>query len=317
MQKKIKVGITMGDPSGVGPDIAVEALRRLKGTAEFIVIGDRWVFEKAAGRRFQAAGGSFIDVGGVDRRKFSWGKTRAEYGKASIAYLDCAMELLASNSLDCLVTCPISKESIHLAGYGYSGHTEYLAQRSQAKETAMMLLNKRLKVSLATRHVALKDVPSLLTPGVLEPVVRLSVTALKEWFGLKQPRIVVCGLNPHASDNGVIGSEENKVVKPFLKRLAKKAGRIAGPLSADIAIAKTVSGYYDCAIAMYHDQALIPLKLLDSQSGVNLTLGLPFVRTSPLHGTAFDIAGRRQADPSSLICAITLAVQCTSNRKKG
>jgi 4-hydroxythreonine-4-phosphate dehydrogenase len=181
----------------------------------------------------------------------------------------------------------------------------------------MMLLNKRLKISLVTRHLPLKDVPSQIKAGEIKKVILLTYAGLRELFALKKPRIVVCGVNPHASDNGVIGNEENDIIKPLIQKLKARIPAIAGPLSADIAIAKAVCGEYDCAVAMYHDQALIPLKVLGNQSGVNLTLGLPFIRTSPLHGTAFDIARGKRADPSSLISAITLAVQCTLNRKKG
>jgi 4-hydroxythreonine-4-phosphate dehydrogenase len=181
----------------------------------------------------------------------------------------------------------------------------------------MMLLNKYLRFSLATRHLPLKEVPSALRRDSLYQTILLTQHSLIKLFLIKRPRIVVCGLNPHASDNGTIGEEENRIIKPVIRELKKRAMDIQGPLSADIAVARAYHKEYDCVIAMYHDQALIPLKLSGFAKGVNITLGLPFVRTSPLHGTAFDIAGnRRLADPRPLIEAIELAVKCTTNLKK-
>jgi len=177
----------------------------------------------------------------------------------------------------------------------------------------MMLLNKEFKFSLVTRHIPLKSVSGALNKDRLYKNIYVTYRVLKDFFLMESPRIVVCGLNPHASDNGIIGKEENQIVKPVLDRLRSMIGYIDGPLSADVAIAKAKQKKYDCVIAMYHDQALIPLKLLDNSSGVNITLGLPFVRTAPLHGTAFDIAGTNRANPNSLIEAIKLAVECCVN----
>jgi len=276
----IKVGITIGDPSGIGPIITAKALKKLRGEAQFVVIGDP--------------------------------NTKLSPGEASIRFLDESLRLLKNKSIDCLVTCPISKEAINQAGYKYSGHTEYFADKTGVKNPVMMLLNKDLKFSLVTRHVPLKDVSAKLNRKLLEENIIITRAALKKLFAVKRPRLVICGLNPHASDNGVIGEEENAVIKPVLAKL-----HLDGPLSSDVAIQKAYNKEYDCVIAMYHDQALIPLKLTDASSGVNITLGLPFIRTSPLHGTAFDIVKTPHlADPSSLIAAIKLAIKCASNLKK-
>jgi 4-hydroxythreonine-4-phosphate dehydrogenase len=246
---------------------------------------------------------------------------KAKYGKASLEYLDKAIELIKNKEIDCLVTCPVSKEAINLAGFrSFRGHTEYIARATGVKDFAMMLLNKRLRISLATRHIPLQEVSLQLDRNKIYKTILLTYKSLKELFCIKKPRLVVCGLNPHASDNGVIGKEENRIIKPMLTELRNriKDVRIDGPEPAEIGILKAAQKRYDCVIAMYHDQALIPLKLSGGYTGVNLTLGLKFVRTSPLHGTAFDIAHKYAlADPASLIDAIVLAIKCTLNQKKG
>ncbi len=313
---KIRVGITLGDPSGIGPEIIAKAVKRLSGKAQFIIIGDKWVYDKIRNPKSEIRNCRFVDLHNVSRKNFSFGNVRAEYGRASIEYLDKALELIRKKEIDCLVTAPICKESINKAGFHFFGHTEYLAQKTKSKHFVMMLLNKEIKISLVTRHLPIKEVSSGINRKTISGTIVLTYEALKELFRIKNPRIVVTGLNPHASDNGLIGKEENSVIKPTLKRLSGLAKFIDGPISADVAMHMAYQKKYDCVIAMYHDQALIPLKLLGDESGVNMTLGLPFVRTSPLHGTAFDIAGKKNANADSLIEAIRLAVKCRSNLKK-
>ncbi|HTY44922.1 MAG TPA: 4-hydroxythreonine-4-phosphate dehydrogenase PdxA [Patescibacteria group bacterium] len=313
----LRVGITIGDPAGIGPYITARALEALKGKAQFVVIGDRWVFDRASFGRKPVYGANFIDLANVRKKTFAFGRIRAAHGKASIEYLDAALEMLGAGQLDCLVTCPISKEAVSRAGYGgFSGHTEYLAARTAVKDYVMMLLNRHLKIGLVTRHLPIRGVPEAIEANYVRTVIRISAEALKSLFGIPSPRIVVCGLNPHASDNGLLGGEERAVIAPVVKQLQRSIANLAGPEPADVAIAAARKGEYDCVIAMYHDQALIPLKLSTPHEGVNMTLGLPFVRTSPLHGTAFDIAGRPLACPDSLIAAIKTAIQCTLNQKK-
>ncbi len=318
---KVKVGLTMGDPAGIGPAITIKAIQKLKGLADFVIIGDKWVFSQLPISIQKLRDIEFIDLKNVAHKNFQFGKVKAEYGRASVEYLDKALELIKNKKVDCLVTCPVSKEAVNLAGFkGFSGHTEYLASATKTKDFVMMLLNKRLKISLVTRHISLKDVPWQLNKDKIYKTIILTYKSLKELFGIKNPRIVVCGLNPHASDNGVMGKEENRIIKPALIRLKRKIKGICidGPQPADIAILKAAQKEYDCVIAMYHDQALIPLKISGGYTGVNLTLGLGFVRTSPLHGTAFDIAPKfNLANPTSLIEAIRLAIRCTLNQKKG
>jgi 4-hydroxythreonine-4-phosphate dehydrogenase len=336
----IRVGLTIGDPSGIGPAITLKALKMLKGNVHFTIIGDSFVLASAAkALRIKPRNLHFLkssrsgslrskikpfsieleDLNNVKKSNFSFGRLSAENGKASLEYLDTAMELLKKKKVDCLVTCPISKEAINLAGSKFSGHTEYLAHKTRCKDLVMMLMNNDLKFSLVTRHIPLKEVCKKLTRNDLESNVLSTIKCLKLLFSIPKPRIVVCGVNPHASDNGVIGIEEQKVISPAIISLRKrvKAATITGPLSADVAISLAAKGNFDCVIALYHDQALIPLKLTDFDSGVNLTFGLPFVRTSPLHGTAFELANKPNlANPNSLVAAIKLAIKCTLNQRR-
>ncbi len=313
----VRLIITLGDPSGIGPEITAKALSLFKLKAEIIVIGDKWVFNKSQRLKTKTQKFRFIDLNNVTRRTFHFGKIKAEYGRASIEYLEKALELIGRNEADCLVTCPISKQSAFLSGFAYCGHTEYLLAKTRSEYSVMMLLNNYLKMSLVTTHIPISEVPSKINKQKIIKTVALTYKSLKNLFGIKNPRVVVCGINPHASDNGLIGNEENKIITPALSLIKKSLKGVLGPVPADIAVVGAMKGYYDAVIVMYHDQALIPLKLSDSKSGVNITLGLPFVRTSPLHGTAFDIAGKGRADPSSLIQAIKLALICQSNLKRG
>ena len=324
--KLIRAAITMGDPAGIGAELIVKALAHpaVSNIADFVIIGDKWAFNKAQGaclpagrQKLRAKNYTFLDLNNVPRENFRFGVNRPEYGRASIEYIDKAAQLLKKRAVDCLVTCPISKEAINSAGFRFPGHTEYLAKLTKAKDFVMMLLNRQLKIVLITRHIPLTKVSSAISKEIILKDILLTYKSLKRLFLIPSPRIVVCGLNPHASDNGLLGTEENNIIKPVLKRLNPLiAHSIDGPFSADVAISRACKNKYDCVVAMYHDQALIPLKLSGSSTGVNITLGLAFVRTSPLHGTAFDIAGRNLADPSSMIESIKLAVRCTLNQRK-
>ncbi|MDD5043948.1 MAG: 4-hydroxythreonine-4-phosphate dehydrogenase PdxA [Candidatus Omnitrophica bacterium] len=314
MRKKIRVGITMGDPSGIGPEIISKALRsgNISGSADFTIIGDGKIFAKFI--LPQRKNIKFIDLDNVPGRNFCFGKIKPSYGKAALEYVREAVGLFKNKQIDCLVTCPISKEAVRLAGLRVTGHTEFLADLCSVKDPLMMLVNKYLKFTLVTRHIAIKEVPAALDKARIHQTILSTQSALKEFFKISRPHIVGLALNPHASDGGLLGKEELKVIAPAMNRARAKVN-IDGPLPADSAVLKLLEKKYDCGLAMYHDQALIPLKLTDAGSGVNLTWGLPFVRTSPLHGTAFDIAGKNKADPSSLVWAIKLAIQCAANLK--
>lgn len=317
---KIRVGLTIGDPAGIGPAITLKAVKALKDKVDFTIIGDRFVLDKAAqALNLKPLAAALIDLNNIQAKIFSFGRPSAQTGAASLGYLDAALELIKKNEIDCLVTCPVSKAAVNSAGHKFFGHTEYLAKKTDSQDLLMMLVNNQFKFSLATRHIALGDVPGMLTKRCLEKNILSTVQCLRLLFLKKKPKLIVCALNPHASDNGLIGNQEQRAIIPALRVLRKKLKgvTIEGPFSADIAISRAAKEGFDCVIAAYHDQALIPLKLTDFDSGVNLTFGLPFLRTSPLHGTAFDIASKPMlTNPGSLIAAIKLAVKCTSNLKK-
>ncbi len=317
----LKVGITMGDPAGIGAEIIAKATshRQIKKICRISVIGDKWVFDKVKGRASGPKDFQFIDLRNVAHKNFKFGRVKAQYGRASIEYLQKAVELVRKRQIDCLVTAPISKLAINLAGYKYNGHTEFLAQvfRKKKQDLVMMLLNRYLKISLVTRHIALKKLSPALSREQIYKTILVTYNALSSYFAIAQPRICAAALNPHAGEGGLLGMEEIELICPAVKRAAKSIIGISGPLPADSAFSAARQGQFDAVIAMYHDQALIPLKILDCESGVNLTLGLNFVRTSPLHGTGFDIAGKNIAGCGSLTAAIKTALECTwSLRKK-
>ncbi|MDD5115816.1 MAG: 4-hydroxythreonine-4-phosphate dehydrogenase PdxA [Candidatus Omnitrophica bacterium] len=317
---KIRVGITIGDPAGIGPAITIKALKSLRGKADFTVIGDKYVLSRAAGLlHTNTPPFRLLDLNNIKNRNFVFGKISPFNGRASLEYLEAAAELLKHKQLDCLVTCPVSKEAISMSGPRFFGHTEYLAAKFKRKQPVMMLINKRFRFSLVTRHIPLRDVSEKISRRKVKDNILVTVKGLKDLFLIARPRIVVCGINPHASDNGLIGMDELRMIKPAVNSLKGRClgASVSGPVSADIAIADSARGEFDCVIALYHDQALIPLKLTGFNSGVNLTLGLPFVRTSPLHGTAFDLAKKPVlANSGSLLAAIKLAITCTSNQRK-
>ena len=306
----------MGDPSGIGPEIIVKALnsKRIKGLADFSIIGDAWVFGRNQKSRIKNQESRIIDLENVARKNFEFGKVRAEYGRAAWEYLEKALGLIKAKKADCLVTCPINKEALKLAGCDCRGHTEYIAEYFRAKDAVMMLFNHKFRVSLVTRHIPLKDVSRSLSKERIFKTISGTANGLSSLFGIYHPKIAVCGLNPHASDNGAIGEEEKRSIIPAIKK-AKDQGILAsGPYPADTLFSK--AGEFDCMLAMYHDQGLIPLKLSGFKDAVNITLGLPFARTSPAHGTAFDIAGKNAASAESLIQAIKTALQCAQNLRK-
>lgn len=249
-----------------------------------------------------------LDVVNVPDLSFAYGVQAPIYGRASIEYLDKALGLLAGKKADALVTAPVNKAAVRSAGVSdFQGHTEYLAGKTGTKDYAMMFVGENLKVTLVTRHVALSRISRSITPEAVYRSIFLTHKYLKNFFGIRDPRIGVCGLNPHAGEGGAFGDEEIKVIAPAVKKANHRFKNILGPLPADTVFHDAINGKFDACIAMYHDQALAPFKMLYFKDGVNLTLGLPFIRTSPDHGTAFDIAGKGIADPTSMIEAIRLA----------
>jgi 4-hydroxythreonine-4-phosphate dehydrogenase len=215
-----------------------------------------------------------------------------------------------------MVTCPISKVLMHSAGYQYDGHTQLIAHLTQTDSYVMMLAGNKLRVSLVTIHCALKDVPHILSTDIIFNTIAITSKALRQDFGFKKPRLAVAALNPHAGESGLFGSEENDLILPAVRKALKAGLNVSGPFAPDTVFVRAASGEFDAVISMYHDQGLIPLKLLHFSDAVNVTLGLPIIRTSVDHGTAYDIAGKGKADASSLKAAIKLAAVMAVNRKK-
>ncbi len=323
----------MGDPAGIGPEVIAKALSgaHLRSVCRPIVIGSLPVMEhtiKALRLKLTAVpvdgrdtppphGGTVavLDPLTTPLGKFKPGVAAAETGAASVAFIKKAVELAQLGGLDGMVTAPINKEAINIAGCRYPGHTELLADLTRANESGMMIVGGPLRIMFVTTHVAIRDLSSLLTQAKIEKAIRLAQLALSTLFGIKRPKIGVAALNPHAGEHGLFGDEEARVILPAA-RAAQEQGILASdPLPADTLFGKAAKGVYDGVVALYHDQGLIPLKLVAFGTCVNLTVGLPIIRTSVDHGTAFDIVGKGIADSGSLLEAVKLAARIVRTRK--
>ncbi len=326
------IGITMGDPAGIGPEIIVKAASssEIKKAARLVVIGDYGLIEKAA-KSFspslkavpvssidQPSEGESVNVlsltelGDIPR-----GVASKEAGEASALYIREGAALALDGRLDAIVTAPINKESLNLGGCRYPGHTEYLAELTNTKDFAMMLMGERLRVILLTTHCPLMEVAAKLSRKETLRIIRLADRSLRDCFGLNTPRLKMAALNPHAGEGGLFGREEEEILLPALEAAKEEGIEIDGPFPSDSLFYSAVKNRNaDAVICPYHDQGLIPLKLLHFDDGVNVTLGLPIIRTSPDHGTAFDIARKGIASPKSLQAAIQTAVSMVNMRKK-
>ena len=319
------IAVTMGDPSGIGGEVALKALFKLvkNSKSNFLLIGDFkhlvqltkkfkihlplvWVNDPELARGLKNQVG-VLDLGGV--KKIQWGKITSTNGTAAVRYILQGAKLALTGQVDALVTAPICKESIHKAGCRFPGHTELLAHLSGTKFFAMMMVGGPFKIVLQSIHLSLKDSLSKITPSLVWEKLELTEKTLRNWFGILKPRIAIAGVNPHAGENGAFGKEEIRILKPVIAKARKRGWEVTGPHPPDTLYYWASKGKYDAVLCMYHDQGLIPFKLVSFEQGVNMTLGLPFIRTSPDHGTAFDIAGKGNADPSSMIAAIRLAGQ--------
>lgn len=328
--KKIRLtcGLTMGDPAGIGPEVMLKALsdKSIQRLADFVIIGNSSVIDKTAGllkirlKVNKIRGINYLsntadrsirllEVGNISKLTFGHGDSSC--GLVALECIREAVRLTELKKIDALITAPVNKHTINLTGRPFIGHTEYLASATKTSNFAMMLTGGPFKVVLVTRHIALGEVARVLTEEKIYRTICLTVSALKKYFGIRHPRIGVCSLNPHSGDEGLLGQEEIEIIRPAIKK-AKDLASIKGPISADILFYSALHGGFDAIVAMYHDQGLIPLKTFAFHQGVNLTLGLPFVRTSPDHGTAYDIAGKNRANPASMIEAIKLAVKIAS-----
>lgn len=322
--------LTMGDPSGIGPEIIIQAARQ-KGFEKLahplVVVGDLGVMERAA----QVCGSSFswsptsekpfesgqmlIDgqVLGLnirtqlDVKKHPFGKPNIKTGHAMYDYINWACGQCLSGKASGMVTAPVNKYAMKLAGCDFPGHTELLAAQCGSEKVVMMLAGEKLKVALVTTHCAFRDVPKFLSRQQIFSTIQVTAESLTKHFGISRPILAVLALNPHAGERGLFGDEEQKVIAPAVLAAQREGIDVHGPFSADTLLGRAVQGHYDAVICMYHDQGLIPLKLLHFNDAVNVTLGLSIVRTSVDHGTAYDLAGTGTALPDSLIAAVHMA----------
>ena len=332
MERKPLIVITMGDPAGVGPEIIAKVVASglIYSVCRPVVIGDFGVIKKivmelqlpVAVRRIasidEAEPGpgklDVLDLNLVDLEKHKWGMPGISSGKAVVAYIQEAARLALGGKADAIVTAPINKEMMNEAGHHYAGHTELLAELTKTKNYGMMFVGGGFNLILATIHLALKDVPKHITEGSILKILRLAHNAMRD-FGIDQPRIGVAALNPHAGEAGLFGSEEREQILPAIIKARSEGIHASDPVPADTLFYKARNNHYDIVVAMYHDQGIAPLKMVAFGNAVNVTVGLPIIRTSVDHGTAYDIAGKNCADPASLLEAVKLAALMTNNRR--
>lgn len=330
------IGITAGDPAGIGPEIILSALSRpeIYDLCKPLIVGDIGIF--AAAKRITGSAmdlkpvsdpseGSYyhgkidiLSVSGLAADEISWGNPTVRTGKAMAEYVIAATDMAVNRKIAAVVTCPINKKAMHMAGFHYNGHTELIAERTGTKDFVMMLAGDRLRVSLVTIHIPLIRVSNSISTDNIIKTIRITGKGLYERFGIDSPRIAVAGLNPHAGENGIFGDEEECIIRPALEISAKEGHDVSGPFPPDTIFYNALRGNYDAVVCMYHDQGLIPFKIIHFTDGVNTTLGIPIIRTSVDHGTAYDIAGKGKADPGSLIAAIKMAAfqaSCLNKRR--
>ncbi|MGA4579555.1 4-hydroxythreonine-4-phosphate dehydrogenase PdxA [Limisphaera sp. VF-2] len=333
----LRIGITLGDVTGIGPEVTAKALARLlqhpselPAPVEFVVFGDpgHWVpWARHVGLttdRVHARAGSPAEpairvlnpLSEPLPDRLSSGDAQA--ARAAVAWLEAAGLACLRGELDAIVTAPVNKEAIQRAGIPFVGQTEFLAALAQEPEPVMMLLGpdargRWLRVALATVHIALKEVPQRLTGARVLRTIACAVEACR-MLRLPRARVAVCGLNPHCGEGGAFGDEEQRIIAPAVARAHARGWDVVGPLSGDTVFYHALQGRFDAVVAMYHDQGLAPLKAVAFETGVNWSLGLPFIRTSPDHGTAYDIAGQGKADPTSMEAALRLALQLAAHR---
>lgn len=315
--------LSCGEPAGIGPEIAVKAWQLLKDSCPFVWIGDprhlpqdcpfEVLSDLANARQISTRALPVLPLHFAgDTTK---GVADPKNAAGVIEAITKGVDLVKSGQATALCTAPIHKKAlIDGADFAYPGHTEFLAHLAGKSRVVMMLASPALRVVPATIHIALADVPTVLTPSLLQDVIEITIDGLRRQFGIAHPRIAVAGLNPHAGEGGAMGQEEQIWITALLAEMQSDIYSLTGPHPADTMFHGAARARYDAAICMYHDQALIPIKTLDFDRGVNVTLGLPFIRTSPDHGTAFDIAGRGIANPSSLIEALKLAQSMATDR---
>ena len=331
------VAITMGCPVGIGPEIILRFLAKRKAIGHYmpVVVGDIGVLQRCA-RELQLSmkiiawqPGSPTDMGKIhviepqgsaeyalEPESLHWGIPSRETGRAAAAYIIEAVRLITRGDLAALVTCPIAKHAMQMAGYEFPGHTEMLASLCKTRNFGMMMAGSRLRVSLVTIHRPLATVAAELNRAEIRRIINLTGETLIRDFGMIKPRIAVAGFNPHGGEAGLFGAEERTVIEPAVTGALSEKWELAGPLPPDTVFKMAFDRRYDAVVAMYHDQGLIPFKLVHFDDGVNLTMGLPIIRTSVDHGTAYDIAGKGIANYSSLEAAFLMATEIIVNREK-
>lgn len=310
MTRPPRIAVTLGDPRGIGPEITAHALAESAGAEAVVVGAAEQVALVPAQERVEV--GSWREGAGAGA-DLSPAESRARAMRAGgIAgrSIEAAVRLAMAGEVDAIVTAPVEKHALHLAGHPWPGHTEWLAHLAGGVDVAMMLAAGALRVVLVTTHVALRDVPALLTSQRVLAAGRVTRLGLQEWFGIAAPRLAVCALNPHAGEQGLFGDEEARILAPAAAALGA-----AGPLPADTVFVRAMRGEFDAVLAPYHDVGMTAIKVAAFGHGVNITLGLPFPRTSPDHGTALDIAGTGRADASSMREAVRMAAAVAARRR--
>ena len=319
------IGITMGDPTGIGPEVVIKALSSpsVFNRCRPVVFGDAAILEREKQLLKSSISINITDeinqavlscgtldvfsLSTLDPDTVSHGHPDKKTGKAMGSYIIRAVSMTLQGKLDAMVTGPINKKSLQEGGYPYPGHTEMLAQLTNTSDVVMMLAGENLRVVLVTIHCSFKQVPRIITTDSIVKTILITAAGLQSYFAIPAPRIAVAALNPHAGEDGLFGTEEQKIIMPAIQQAQNEGVNATGPYPADTLFYYAARGKFDAVVCMYHDQGLIPLKLLHFADGVNITLGLPIIRTSVDHGTAYDIAGKGVADPSSLVNAITTA----------
>lgn len=333
--RRPRIAVTLGDPNGVGPEVVLKCLAdsRLTKFVEPLVVGSAHVLKVHANKlgyrdlrihvvqqvpeHLPEDDVSVLDTEKGEKPHVAFGKITAEAGQLAMRAVEVATDLCLDGTAEAVVTAPISKEAIAMAGYEFPGHTEFIARRTGSEAYTMMFVADELRIGLVTGHIPIWDVPKRVTRDAIIEKIQVISASMTRDFGIERPKIAVLGLNPHAGDGGVLGREEAEAILPAIEQSCEDGNLVFGPFPADSFFGIGAYRLYDAVLAMYHDQGLVPFKTLAFESGVNFTAGLPIVRTSPDHGTAFNIAGEGKASPGSIRSAVYLAVDIARRRPPG
>jgi 4-hydroxythreonine-4-phosphate dehydrogenase len=320
--RKPTIAVTMGDPAGVGPEVILGALAdpAVKRAARVLAVGDERVFTRVAKRAGLSVPRSLEIINPLPNlapngAALGPGRLGKEWARAVPVYIETAVKMALSGEADAIATAPINKSALKNIGFKYPGHTEFIAELTKTKDYVMMLGGDRLKVVLVTIHEPLSRVPKLVTTDNVYKTIKITDEAFRIDFGLKRPRMGVAGLNPHAGEGGIFGDEEERVIMPAIRKARRLGIRASDPIAPDTIFLRAARGEFDCVIAMYHDQGLGPLKLIHFEDAINATLGLPIIRTSVDHGTAYEIAWQGRADHRSMSQAIIIAAGMARARR--